>query len=245
MKKRKYKSRYYKGKSVWKKRWFWDVILGFLFFAGLSYLLFLSPALALNQIKIIDSGGLPGFQVYNQLASELGKSILLIDKSDFEAQILCNFSSLKQAKINLDGWHKLSVALVKREPVAEVCKMASTTNCWMVDETATIFNRGLASVKIDSDFTITKDILAKILKIEQGLLELDLIVVNFSLIENSRFNVLIEPGWQIYFTIEQDLEFALKKLELLLEQEINLEQQKNLKYIDLRFSKVYFLMKRE
>jgi len=58
--------------------------------------------------------------------------------------------------------------------------------------------------------------------------------------EDKRLDIKTAEGWEIYFDLSSDVNFALTKLGLLLEKEIPLEKRGDLSYIDLRFSKVYY-----
>ncbi len=52
-------------------------------------------------------------------------------------------------------------------------------------------------------------------------------------------NVNTADGWEVYFNPKGDLNWQITELAAILENRIPLEKRKNLKYIDLRFNKVY------
>ncbi len=60
-------------------------------------------------------------------------------------------------------------------------------------------------------------------------------------ISGSKLDISTKKGWNIYLTLEKDIEFQLTKLYLVLKERIPPEKLKNIDYIDLRFEKrVYF-----
>ena len=53
-------------------------------------------------------------------------------------------------------------------------------------------------------------------------------------------HAVTKQGWKIFFVLGGDIELSLTKLKLLFEKELTQPKTKNLQYIDLRFSKVYY-----
>ncbi len=83
--------------------------------------------------------------------------------------------------------------------------------------------------------------MSQILKIKNVLeKEMGINTEKFTLKNPERLNVKTTEGWEIYFDLSGDIDLALTKLHLLLEKEISPEARKDLQYIDLRFTKVYY-----
>ena len=87
---------------------------------------------------------------------------------------------------------------------------------------------------------ISKDTLDKILKINENLEKKLEINPEKFILKDNRLDVKTTEGWEIYFDLLGDINLALTKLHLLLEKEISPEARKDLQYIDLRFTKVYY-----
>ena len=87
----------------------------------------------------------------------------------------------------------------------------------------------------------SKEIISEILKIQKQLQDkFKINTEEFILSDNQRLDVKTSENWEVYFDLSTDISLSLVQLNLLLEKEISLEQRKNLKYIDLRFSRAYY-----
>lgn len=53
-------------------------------------------------------------------------------------------------------------------------------------------------------------------------------------------HAVTKQGWKVYFILGGDIEMAITRLKLLFEKELTSQKIKDLQYIDLRFSKVYY-----
>lgn len=54
-----------------------------------------------------------------------------------------------------------------------------------------------------------------------------------------KIDVRTAEGWAIYFNLKENLNWQITKLAAVLEKRIPQGKRENLKYIDLRFEKVY------
>ncbi len=244
MKKRKYQSRYRQSqkKSVLRKRWFWDLVLVVLFLANVGYLMFFSPAFRLREIKVSAEEGIYPVKIFNLASANLNRNLFLVKTEALKDNILENFPEVRQVEIKKRFPHSLLLTVEKREASAVFCPQASSSRCSLIDETGAMFEEEAAEnlnyIFSDRE-SIKQEEIAKILQIEQNLTK-QLLAIEKFILEEERLNVEIDEGWQIYFDLSGDIGLALTKLTLLLEEEISAEQQKNLKYIDLRFSKAYY-----
>jgi len=60
------------------------------------------------------------------------------------------------------------------------------------------------------------------------------------IVSEERLNIAVSEGWEIYFNTEGDLDWQIKELWIVLEKQISPEKRKNLEYVDLRFSRVFY-----
>lgn len=244
--KRKYKSRYRRrrSQSFVRKRWFWDIALGFIFLVSLGYLLFFSPAFEMQKISIVTPGGIRPVKIYNLVTGDLGKPLFMVNKGSIREKILEDFSEIKEVSIRKRFFHELFLTIQKRKPVAFFCPNTTTSGCALIDYQGVMFE-GVLPASINQIFStkerIDEKVVAQISEISdvfEGRLEVG--VKQFTLSGESRLDVETLEGWQAYFDLSGDLEITLEKLALLLEKELPTGKRKNLEYIDLRFSKVYF-----
>ena len=180
------------------------------------------------------------------------KSIFLTNFHNINSEVLKKFPQLASVSFKRNFPNGITVEAEERKPVAVFCP---TTDCFSIDK------EGIAFEKVEvifSDFpritniedkrsfslgekVIDKDTLNFILNAKKGLNEkLKIIAGEFSLQSLQRLNAKTKEGWEIYFNVKGDLNWQLEKLSLVLEKEIPPEKRKDLEYIDLRFTRVYF-----
>jgi len=88
---------------------------------------------------------------------------------------------------------------------------------------------------------IPSEKLSQIIRINQVFNnDLSIEVSHFITDSEEMLHVVMKGGCKVYFVLGSDIEMTITKLKLLFEKEISQEKVKNLKYIDLRFSKVYY-----
>ncbi len=241
--------------SVLKRRWFWNIVLGVLLVSSLVYLMFFTVVFKVNKVEIVISD-IYSAEIYNIVSESLGKPIFLVDKSGIEKKVLENFPEIKVFHLKRKLPNAIFLEIRKREPVGIFCSLNSTStfladvnrlshiDCPVVDKTGRVFyeavGEGLTAIWSRSESINPKDI-NKILEIKNDLVNnLKLEIDKFILLDEDRLNVKTKDSWEIYFDLESDIGLALTKLKLLLEKGISEEQQKNLQYIDLRFTKAYY-----
>jgi len=124
----------------------------------------------------------------------------------------------------------------------------------VVSETLENLANGLVLILKDKDFgivgfgtageeAVSKSQIEQILTIKNELEKnMEIKVERFILAKEEKLTVKTNEGWEMYFTLSEDLSLCLTKLKLLLEKELPLgsKERKNLQYIDMRFSKTYY-----
>jgi len=250
-----------KRKSILKNRLFWDFILFLVLGLNVFYFLFLSEIFKVKEIKIAGPSNIPYFELKKIINKNLEKkflyffssfSLFLVNTQEIEKEILRNYPEIKIASLEKKFPKTLLLEIKKREAVGLLCFAPDT--CFLLDNQGVIFKtvRGPTSDKLVKIFyekketgrigesAIPEDTLDKIRQINENLeKKLDTETEKFILKDN-RLDVKTTEGWEIYFDLSGDINLALTKLRLLLEKEISSEERKNLEYIDLRFSRVYY-----
>ncbi len=250
-----------KRKSILRIRFFWDFILFLVLGLSVFHFLFLSEIFKVKEIKIAGPSNIPYFELKKIINKNLEKkflhffladSLFLVNTQEIEKEILRNYPEIKTASLKKKFPKTLLLEIKKREAVGLVCFFPDT--CFLADNQGIIFKtvRDPVSDKLVKIFyekkeigkigenVIPEDTLNKIWQINNSLEEkLDTKIEKFILKDN-RLDVKTAEGWEIYFDLSGDINLALAKLRLLLEKEISPEERKNLEYIDLRFSRVYY-----
>ena len=240
-----------------------DTILVIILIGSLGYLLLFSPAFKINKTEIIAPNGIALKPLQDILRIEMEKklfgildnrSLLLFNKGNVEDRIMQDVPKAREAQITKKFPKTLVLEVQKREPVILWC-FQGETDCFLVDKDRIIFEKTaikapLGGLSLLQDEQLPKKILeqacepmemVQILEINNFLAgKLDIIVNNFVKHNKGKLDVITTDGWVMYFDLNTDTRLALTKLKLLLDNEIDLERRKNLQYIDLRYSKVYY-----
>lgn len=184
------------------------------------------------------------------------KSIFLIDSKLIENDILERFPQIEKTNLKRKLPDGLFLEIKERQPWAAL--ILNETDFYYCDENGIVFEK---IWEIPPKFLIVKSLLSyPEIKLGEKVIEKDLIEkigrVNAKLKDNlkidieefiipspERLNVKTSEGWEIYFDPNEDLNWQVIELSLVLEKEIPSEKRGNLEYIDLRFSKVYFKYK--
>ncbi len=137
--------------SVFKKKWFWNIIILVFIFTAFFYFLGFSQVFLLKTVKIqgnetissenIEAAALENAKDFLPIFSS--KSIIFIDKSHL-AQVLKNiFSRISSVKIKKRLPATLEVMVRERIPVAILC---AKTSCYLIDEGGVVFKEVSAQV---------------------------------------------------------------------------------------------------
>jgi len=171
-------------------------------------------------------------------------NIFLVDTQRIENDALRSFPSLAEIKIRRNLPDSLSIILTEREAVAIWCGEADK-NCSLVDEKGAVFGKA----SLDSDLVkifgerelLTEEKIDQFLGIRSKLEgKLDTGTTKAFFASDERLNLETAEGWQVYLNLKGDLDWQIEELALVLEKQIPQEKRKNLEYIDLRFSRVYY-----
>lgn len=246
----------------WKSRalrdFFFFLILGCL----TVYAVFGPPFLQIKNIEIINPEGIPQEKIKEIVLQELNRRFLLffqqntffaLNTQKIRQEILKKFPEVKEVKINKQLQGELFLELNPRNPVALWCN-TTDSQCFLIGEDRVLFRKdsqknlgaGLALIFSEKHYQIGQEVLDEsqmnnILVLYRELQENQkIIVASSTLTADNSLLVKTGEGWEIRLDLADDIKIALLKLKALLEKDISPEQRKELQYIDLRFSKVYY-----
>ncbi len=250
--------RFRKRKSILKRRIFWNFVLIFILAFFVFYFLFFTEIFKIKEIQILtekENLVLRG-SLESVLKKELNNSFFLISSKKIEEKILKDYPEIKEVNLKKKFPKTLILEVKTRKAVDIWC--FKEDNCFLIDREGVIFGEGIifrgpisedlmtifsrgAGEEQEGEQIIAREKMNQLLDIQNKLekdLEIDLEKFTFS--SGERLDVKTIEGWEIYFDLSADINLALTKLSLLLEKEIFPEERKNLNYIDLRFSKVFY-----
>lgn len=105
----------------------------------------------------------------------------------------------------------------------------------IIDEDTLLKIRGISQRVKNYNPPINKEVFGE----EGQVSNFKISILEFDILED-KLVAKTSEGWEIYFNLNKDIDWQLTELELLLESKISLQERKNLEYIDLRFSKIFW-----
>lgn len=252
-----------KKKLVFRKGLFWLFFLAIVFAGSVFYIFLFSSLFQVKKVTISGQEKVSeeelSYLVQEGLETELlffkTKSVFLVDAKSIEENILKNIPQISEIRVERVFPGVIKVSVKERSGIAVWCK---GVDCFSMDGEGIIFapliNDGLrqaGQIKIrDAVFAgkaelgekvIERDRLGQILEIKTKIDEkVKIVAADFSILSPERLNVSVKEGWEIYFNLKGDLDWQMQELALVLEKQITPVKRRNLEYIDLRFSRVYY-----
>ncbi len=180
------------------------------------------------------------------------KSILLFDCERIRKNILDAFPQAAEVEISRKLPDAINVVITERQRRAVWCWEGQ---CYFLDNNGIIFEQVFDSapdaLKIKSpplfgepktgQMVVGKETLSKAFEIEAELRSLEIPIEIIDIVSEQRANAKSKEGWEIYFNIrgDKDIAWQATELKVVLKEKIPLECRRDLKYIDLRFDKIF------
>lgn len=245
-------------KNPLKKKFLWQGILSVLVLGGLFYFFFFSQFFQIKEVRLSGEQKVPREEVMEKIQNNLSRhflffgtrSIFLADVSRIREELLLEFPQMAGIAFDRDLPGTLNAAVTEREGRALWCQ----EQCFLMDGEGVIFEEVYgdsplmvirsASAPSETGLGIKVmegELLSLILGIEKKLGEkTGLSLVRAEVVSETRINFRTEEGWEIYFNTQEDADWQITKLGLVLEKEISPERRDSLEYVDLRFTRVYY-----
>jgi cell division septal protein FtsQ len=246
--------RYKRKKSILRSRFFWFWILIFFFVGAVFYFLFLSETFQAEKIVVAGQEKASKEEIERIMEGKLEnrifffptRSIFSVCLIEAKEEILSTFPQIAEVEIKRSFPDVLNVLVKERSGSAVWCQK---DKCFLLDNEGIIFeetspetdlvkiiNQQNVGYLLLGEKVIDKDSLSRILSIASELKDnLEIPIKEFIISAREELTVLTIEGWQIYFNLEEDLEWQLTKLNVVLEEKVPPESRKDLEYIDVRF----------
>jgi len=241
--------RYKRKKPIYRNRVFWFFLLLLIAVSGLCYFVFFTPTFKIKEIEVIGNEKVPGQAVeiiaWEEIRSK-GNLFFKINADAIKEKILLDYPKISLAKVIMRLPDSLAVEIQERQAAAIWCK----DSCFKIDKDGIIFENAEENVL---EFLTVKDFvfqdeaqlgkkvvkendLAWIININ-SYLEQDLStpVKEFVISSPDKLIVLAKDGWEMYFNLQNDVNWQLTKLKVIFEERIPSGERNNLEYIELRF----------
>lgn len=226
--------KYKKRKNKKNKRIIIDITLVLVLVVLAGFLLFFSELFKVKHIRITVDDLYLRKEAGNYLISSLGHNLLLVNTDKIEQDMLSQYPEIEELKVKKRLLSSLSVDIKQRNALAHICFQ----DCYLIDKSNTIFADPDQNPEISiyvnypvKEIGMDEQVLSEILKIS------DFIESYKFVLSGSNLDVETAESWHIYLDLSMDIDLALVKLNLLLDE---IKETKNLEYIDLRFSKAYY-----
>ncbi|MFH1582153.1 MAG: cell division protein FtsQ/DivIB [bacterium] len=251
-------------KSVFRNRFFWFGLFFSILFCGVFYFFYFSSFFQIKEIivekeKVLESPGIASvsnetIETIRNLADENinreflfinVKSIFVFNSGSLEKQIAEDYRQLYTVKVRKNWPDKINIFLGKKKGVA---LLRIGEDYLLLDENGEIFDdakpidkEGLP-VLVRPDYflssegkVILKEELARILEVKDKLTALNIEVSEFLIFSKDKLIISTIEGWDIYLTLQSDLDWQITKLNAVLEEKIPPEKRGDLEYIEVRF----------
>ena len=249
-------------KSIFKKLWFWILILLVIIISAIAYFALFYSGFQVKNI-IISGNKKVSTKDLQAIVSEysntglvnfasvkiVSRSIFLVNEEKINSDILKVFPNIEQLKINKSLPQTLVLGVTERKPIGVFCD--SKEKCFLIDQNGITFEP-LSVPPVDSTivrqvfeggqvFTgeqvINQNIMNAIYNIQKALKDNLNINLKEALVASPlRLNITTSANWQAYFDLgsDSDINLQISKLNSLLSRGISAGDMKNLHYIDLR-----------
>ena len=256
-------------KSLLKAPVFWYSILLLVLIAAVLYFLLFFDKFQIKNIIISGTQKIETNDIKNIVLKETNKklikflnfnvtseSIFLASLKNIQKQVLEDFPEAESLKIKKNFPVSIAVEIKERQPVAVYCSQ-NNEGCFYIDESGIIFERlqdlpsnmtfitqlTSSAQNYEGQEAVGKNIMGAVLKVKKNLADKFQVDVNEAVISSSeRLDIKTGESWQIFLNLSEnsDVDLQITKLNLLLAGKINLDERKNLQYIDLRFERAYY-----
>jgi len=249
-------------KSIFKKLWFWILILLIAAISTAAYFVFFYSGFQLKNI-VISGNSKVATKDLQDIVSEysntglidfasvkiVSRSIFLIDEAKISSDILKTFPDIDTLKISKSLPQTLTLRVIEREPIGVFCD--SRAKCFLIDQSGftfepvsvipadtTIVRQALEGGQVFSgEQVINQSIMSAIYNIQKAIKDdLNINLKEALVASSSRLNITTSANWQAYFDLSpgSDIDSQISKLNSLLSNGISADDMKNLRYIDLR-----------
>lgn len=247
-----------KKKSILKNKFFWIIFVFLVIGGSIFYSLLFIDFFQIKKITISGEEKVSNTEIKSVIENDITKkvlffktnSIFLANLNKISRDLLGKFPQIGKVEIKKIYPDSVTLQVKERKEVGLFCRENS---CFLLDNEGVIFENSrenLPLLKIQGqqlqtepklgEKMIEKELLSKILEINNKLKNnFNIPFQEVIIVSEQRLNIRTADGWEIYFNLKGDLSWQIIKLNSILENKIFPGKRKNLKYIDLRFEKVY------
>lgn len=220
--------------------------------SGAAYLFLFSAYFKIKEINV-NSKEVAKEDVKRAISSqiEVMKNIFLANTGRAAKILKDQFPKIANAQIKRSFPDKINIEIEERKPIA----VFEFNNVYFnLDKEGVAFEKVpmelvyLPLIKIqlntnelkEGDSILTSANVVKLATIiDKFSNSLKIEINSINIVSDYRANIKTSEGWEAYISLDNDIVWQMEKLDTLLKEKIPLKNRTYLKYIDLRFDKVY------
>lgn len=241
-------------KPFFRSGFFWLGLLIIIILSSVFYFLFFYTTFQVGKINISGENKVSKDNILSIIENKLEqkiiffktKSIFLINLKEIKKEILDEIPQIDGIEIKRQFPDALNAVVTERMGVVLWCQ---NEKCFLADKEGIIFEEKenddslikitggeKTNTPLFGEEVIAKEDLEKILKIASKLKsDFKIPIKDFLISSESTLTLITEEGWEIYFTLKNDIDWQITKLGAVLEEKIPAEKRRDLEYIELRF----------
>jgi cell division septal protein FtsQ len=247
-----------KNKPAFKKKKIFLPFLILLILGAFFYLLYISPFFQIKEIEVRGNEKTSSEKITeiaekkteNNFLFLKTKSIFLFNIDQTVKDILSENVLIDSVGIKKNLPQKIEIEIKEREAVSTfVCN----ENFFLIDRKGIIFEETGEKnesflIKYDNleqdiflgEKAIEEELLSEIITIKETAERLNLEPKSVIIKNERRIDFKTKEGWDIYFSLDKEIERQLIELSAFMEEGIEPEERKALEYIDLRFERLFY-----
>jgi cell division septal protein FtsQ len=248
-----------KKRSVFKSWLFGFGVLILIIGAGIFYTIIFSAWFQITEIEIKGNKEISSQEIKeiiqplikHQVVFWNTKSIFLTNFKEINNFLLKRFPGIAGVEIKKIFPKTLIVIINERKPVAIFYHQDQK---FFIDKEGVIFKKAekgqeinflkIENLIFEKELILDRQVLEKklmeqIIKIKQQLNKKEILITGAVLASKERLNIKTVENWEIYFSLRDDISTQIFNLGVVMRERISPERRKNLKYIDLRFDKIF------
>lgn len=209
--------------------------------SGFIYLLFFSSVFRVEKIEVLGTERIKDDEIAAVISERTNKNILLVDLEGIKEYLSKEYPRIGRINVKRKLPNTILAEIEERKPAAVLKKEGffvldkegiafekTPDNSLNIPE---IIKEGYFDIKLGEKAIDRIDDILKITK----RIEADYVLV----VSDKRLDIKTMEGFDIYFSLEKDIDWQIEQLEIVLQEKIPPGERDDIEYIDLRFEKIY------
>jgi len=181
------------------------------------------------------------------------RSIFLVRLNKIQETALRNFPEVYSIKLHRKFPDSIQIQIKERSPVGI---FLFEKKKYLIDKNGVVYKKNALTQEKSNEIYFKKDSLSEtpelgkevisktlmktILNVESKLRKINIQLEGIEVASPKRLNIKTVKGWEVYLDPQKEVDWQITRLDVVLQEEVSSQEREDLKYIDLRFDKVYY-----